>query len=267
MIRQPAVSDQFYPEDPQRLHAELEAMITTTPERERVIGIISPHAGYVYSGAVAGAVYGAISIPETVIILGPNHHGLGARASLYPAGEWLTPLGRVPIESRLAALVRRHAPMVEEEPMAHLREHSLEVQVPFLQYLQPKLSILPLCLGFSDYATCSSLGEGLAAAIQEYGDQVLIVASSDMSHYETAETAREKDEMAIEKVLELNPEGLLVLCHSRRITMCGVVPSAVMLVAALRLGAAKARLVRYGNSGEVNGDYRRVVGYAAVTVA
>jgi len=266
MIRQPAVANQFYTGDTQRLRAELDTLIVRSAEPEQVIGVISPHAGYIYSGAVAGALFGAIAIPRTVLILGPNHHGLGARVSLYPAGAWHTPLGNVPIDETLAALVRRHAPMAEEETSAHQREHSLEVQVPFLQHLQPELAIVPICLGFGDYATCRQLGEGIAAAIREYGAPVLMVASSDMTHYESATVAREKDDMALERALALDAEGLLAVCRSRRITMCGVVPSTVMLVAAKALGASEARLVRYANSGDTNGDYEQVVGYAAVAV-
>jgi len=267
MLRQPAVANQFYPADPRSLRKELEGMVTAVSQPEQVIGIISPHAGYIYSGAVAGAVFGAISIPRTVVILGPNHHGLGAAAALYPSGAWITPLGHVPIESRLAALVLQHAPMVKEDTAAHLHEHSLEVQVPFLQYLQPELAIVPICIGFGDFTSARLLGEGLARAIREYTEPVLIVASSDMTHYESADAAKEKDTLALDRALALDPEGLLAVCRSRRITMCGVVPSAVMLVASRALGASHARLVRYANSGDVSGDNRQVVGYAGVTVA
>ena len=267
MIRQPAVAGQFYTGDGTKLTAELETLVPVAAVREKVAGVVAPHAGYIYSGAVAGSVYGRIEIPATVVILGPNHHGFGVAAALYPAGEWLTPLGTVPLNPRLAALVVKHSPLVEEDSTAHHYEHSLEVQVPFLQFLRPDVTIVPLCLGFNDYARCLSLGQGIAAAIREYGEETLIVASSDMTHYESAASARAKDDLAIREILDLNPEGLLKVCRSERITMCGVVPAAVMLVAALELGATRAELIRYATSGDVTGDNRQVVGYAALTVS
>ena len=266
MLRQPAVAGQFYSGEPNKLRKELSTLITGEGEPERAIGVISPHAGYIYSGAVAGALFGAIRVPRTVVILGPNHHGVGARAALYPSGSWATPLGTVPIDDKLAALCCRHAPLLESDTMAHLYEHSLEVQLPFLQSIRPDVAIVPVCIGFSRYRDCLDLGTGLARAIRDYGEEVLIVASSDMTHYEPAGQAREKDEIAIREILDLNPSGLLETCRSRGITMCGVVPATVMLIAARELGASRARLVCYANSGEVNGDYRQVVGYAALTV-
>lgn len=267
MIRQPAVAGQFYPGDETKLRDELAAHVTPATLREKVLGVIAPHAGYMYSGSVAGELYGRIEIPSTVVILGPNHSGIGVGSALYPDGEWLTPLGTVAINDRLAQLVIKHAPQVEEDATAHHYEHSLEVQVPFLQFIRPDVTIVPLCLGFGDFARCRSLGLGIARAIREYGEETLIVASSDMSHYESAAAAREKDEQAIGEVLALNPEGLVRLCRSKGITMCGVIPAAVMLVAAMELGATKAALVRYATSGDVTGDNRQVVAYAALTVA
>ena len=266
MLRQPAVAGQFYTDNPQRLRAELTRLIVPAADKERPRGVIAPHAGYMYSGSVAGELYGAVEVPATVIVLGPNHHGVGRRAALSPATAWQTPLGDVPVNARLATLVRQHTPLVEEDAAAHLYEHSLEVQVPFLQFVRPDVSIVPLCLGFGDYESCRELGEGLAAAIREYGDDVLIVASSDMTHYESAAAARRKDDRAIAAVMTLDPPGLLRVCREEAITMCGVVPATVMLVAALELGATTARLVRYATSGDVTGDNRQVVAYAAFTV-
>lgn len=266
MIRQPAVAGQFYSANSKQLAMDLAEMIPMTATKKRVVGIIAPHAGYVYSGNVAGAVYGAIEIPQTVIILGPNHHGYGSAAALYPAGEWLTPLGVVPINHKLSTLVKDNVPFVEDDTTAHQFEHSMEVQVPFLQYLQHGLSIVPICLGFSDFERCSLLGEGIARAVKAYGENVLIVASSDMTHYESADAARKKDNLAIAEVLSLNPEGLLNVCRKDHITMCGVIPSTVMLVAALELGAKKTALARYSTSGDVTGDNSQVVAYAAIEV-
>ncbi|MBV5338607.1 MAG: AmmeMemoRadiSam system protein B [Deltaproteobacteria bacterium] len=266
MQRQPAVAGQFYPGSENKLRTELSRLIPENEYPKRVKGIISPHAGYVYSGAIAGRVFSQITIPETVLIIGPNHHGTGAAAALYPDGEWLTPLGTVSINSRLNSLLLRHTPYLQSDSIAHQNEHSLEVQLPFIQYLRPDVTISALCIGHGDYAPLRDIGAGIATAIREYGEDVLIVASSDMTHYESAASARHKDEMALERALALDGKGLLHVCRSQGITMCGVVPATVMIEAALQLGATKAELVAYGTSGDVTGDNDQVVGYAAVMV-
>ncbi len=266
MIRQPAVAGQFYPGTEQALRQELQQLIPETFLKQQAIGVISPHAGYIYSGSTAGKLLAGISMPRTVIILGPNHHGTGCLAALSPEAGWQTPLGVVPIEKRLAGLIQQQVPAIQEDAAAHLREHSLEVQLPFLQYLRPDVTIVPLCLAFGDYAGCELVGNGIAAAIREFGEPVLILASSDMTHYESAKSAKQKDSLALERALALDPQGLVQVCRSNRITMCGVIPAAVMLVAAKVLGATSTELVDYTTSGEVSGDYNQVVAYAAVTV-
>lgn len=266
MVRQPAVAGKFYTDDPDQLRAELESLVGQG-EGARVKGIVAPHAGYLYSGTVAGSVYGAVRVPEAVLVIGPNHTGVGAPAALSPSGEWLTPLGPVPVNSRLSKLILKHAPLVREDVTAHRFEHSLEVQLPFLQYRNPKVCIAALCLSLSDFDSISGLGEGIARAISEYGDEVLIVASSDMNHYESARVAKAKDDLALAELAAMNPERLLKVCREKGVTMCGVVPATVMLVAAMALGATSSRLIRYATSGEVNGDLDRVVAYAAVTVS
>jgi len=266
MRRQPAVAGQFYPASPDKLRNELERLIPVTAEKRRVKGIIAPHAGYVYSGGIAGKAYGMIDIPGTVLILGPNHHGVGEPAALYPDGEWLTPLGPVSINTQLNELITKHTPLVREDRLAHRMEHSLEVQIPFLQFLRADITCSAICLGHGDFDALAEIGEGIAAAIREYGEDVLIVASSDMTHYESAASARRKDNLALDKVLALDPRGLLQVCLAERITMCGAVTAAVMLVAAAKLGATQAELIAYGTSGDVSGDNQQVVGYAAVLV-
>ena len=266
MQRQPAVAGQFYPESEETLRSTLSRMIPGNPSPTPVKGIISPHAGYVYSGAIAGRVFSRIVIPDTVLIIGPNHHGSGAAAALYPDGEWLTPLGATPINDRLNSLLLRHTPYIQTDTVAHRLEHSLEVQLPFIQYLRPDVTVSALCIGHGDYAPLCDIGRGIAAALTEYGGDVLIVASSDMTHYESADAARQKDRQALERVQALDGKGLLEICRLQRITMCGVAPATVMIEAALVLGARQAELVAYGTSGDVSGDNRQVVGYAAVTV-
>ncbi|RQW90237.1 MAG: AmmeMemoRadiSam system protein B [Geobacter sp.] len=266
MVRQPAVSGQFYASDPIRLRAQLEKLVKVNDRQIKALGAIVPHAGYVYSGAVAGAVYARLKIPKTVVILGPNHHGVGSSAALFPLGEWVTPLGNAGINQQLSALLLKHSTLLEEDSAAHQYEHSIEVQVPFLQFLRPDVTIVPICLGFSDYSSCKSMGLSLAKAIDEYDKEVLIVASSDMSHYQPAEVARHEDNLAIHEVLNMNPEGMYSIVKGRGISMCGVIPATIMLVAAIEMGATKSELIRYATSGEVSGDFNQVVGYAGVTV-
>ncbi|MDR3580085.1 MAG: AmmeMemoRadiSam system protein B [Oryzomonas sp.] len=266
MQRHAAVAGQFYPGTREQLQSVLSGLVPAVPEKRRVLGVVAPHAGYIYSGAIAGKVYGRIAIPPAVLIIGPNHHGAGAAAALYPEGEWLTPLGRTAINPRLNTLLQHHVPFIESDSSAHRFEHSLEVQVPFIQYLRPDATMAALCLGHGDFAAVREIGKGIAAAIRAYGEDVLMVASSDMTHYESADSARRKDELALARVLAFDPEGLMKICHDEHITMCGVIPTAVMLVASRELGATQAELAAYGTSGDVTGDNSQVVGYASVDV-
>lgn len=266
MQRQPAVAGQFYPGSEDKLRTVLQQLIPENPSPKPVKGVISPHAGYVYSGSIAGQLYSGITIPATVLLIGPNHHGAGSAAALYPDGEWLTPLGPISINSSLNKLLLRHTPYLKSDSIAHKLEHSLEVQLPFIQYLHPDATIAAICIGQGDYSSLRDIGHGIAAAIKEYGKDVLIVASSDMTHYESAETARHKDQQALDRVLALDAKGLLEVCLQRRITMCGVSPATVMIEAVLQLGACQSEVVAYGTSGDVTGDNHQVVGYAAVKV-
>jgi AmmeMemoRadiSam system protein B len=263
MDREPAVAGRFYTDDPATLVAQVDRFLAAGGPRARARGIVAPHAGYVYSGAVAGAVYARVDVPERVIVLGPNHTGLGKAGALWPGGTWRLPAGDVPVDAELTAALAA-SPLVERDPEAHLLEHSLEVQVPFLARLRPGVRIAALCLGPLSFEQCEELGNDVAAAARAAG--ALVVASSDMSHYVPAATAREKDHRAIARILALDPEGLYDVVRREKITMCGIVPATVMLVAAKALGATQAELVRYANSGDVNGDTRQVVGYAGVLV-
>lgn len=265
MDREPAVAGRFYTDEPAALARQVDRFLAAgAGPRVRARGLVAPHAGYVYSGAVAGAVYARVEVPARVIVLGPNHTGLGRKAALWPGGAWRLPGGGVPIDAALTAALAA-APLVEADPEAHLLEHSLEVQVPFLARARPDVSFAALCLGPLSWAECEALGAEVARAAAAAG--ALVVASSDMSHYLPAEAAREQDHRALERLLALDPEGLYAVVRREAITMCGVVPATVMLVAAKALGATRAELVRYANSGEVNGDLRQVVGYAGVLVA
>lgn len=266
MIRRPAVAGQFYPGDPEKLRAFLEESVRPGPEPAAAVGVVSPHAGYVYSGRVAGAVFGRVRVPDAVILLGPNHTGLGTEASIVSHGAWATPLGPVSIHGELAEALRAESALFEEDALAHAHEHSLEVQVPFLQYRNPGVRIVPIAFMLRDLAAVEEAGEAVASVVARWRDPVLLVASSDMTHYEPQDRAREKDARAIERVLALDPEGLLDTTKRFGITMCGVIPTAVLLVAARRLGATGGELVTYATSGEVSGDLRSVVGYAGMVI-
>ena len=267
MKRQPLVANQFYPEDPFFLHNALKELVPQVERKEKVIAAVSPHAGYVYSGATAGETLGRIIIPEDVIILGPNHHGRGAPIALMSKGTWEMPLGEVPLNNELGKLILANSSLITEDEIAHRFEHSLEVQVPFLQYLQKNLSITPLVISRISFAECRETGQALAKAITQYNKPVLILASTDMTHYESRETASSQDQLAIDRIIALDPQGLYETVLGRGISMCGVIPTTIALSAALNLGATRAELVRYTDSGEASGDTDKVVGYAGITIA
>jgi AmmeMemoRadiSam system protein B len=267
MKREPAVAHQFYPGDPATLKHALDGLIPATTTKQKGLAVVSPHAGYIYSGAVAGETFAAVDIPQDILIMGPNHHGYGALVALMDKGAWSMPLGEVPINTSLARIILAQTDLIEADTLAHRFEHSLEVQVPFLQYFRPDLTLTPMVISHLSYKNCQAVGEALAAAIEQYGKPVLIVASTDMTHYESRETATAKDSLAIQQLAALNPEELYNTVQGKKISMCGIMPATIALVAALRLGATQARLIRYTDSGEASGDTNQVVGYAGFVIS
>ncbi len=265
MVRRPAVAGQFYPGDKSTLLKELEEMIPECAEKVDAMGIIAPHAGYMYSGAVAGEVYAKLKPKSTYVILCPNHSGYGAQFAS-SAESWSTPLGTVEVDNELLAEIMAKAPLVKEDRTAHVFEHSAEVQVPFIQKISPGARIVPITIQFGNAPELAEVADAIASAILKKRHYAVIVASSDMTHYESRSAAGRKDRMAIEKVLELDAEGLLETVEKQRITMCGYVPSAIMLMSAKKMGATKAELVKYTDSGEATGDTSQVVGYAGIIV-
>jgi AmmeMemoRadiSam system protein B len=265
--RQPAVAGHFYPGSADQLQVQVSGFIKSIVTEARVLGAVMPHAGYVYSGSVAGETVSHLAIPETVIILGPNHTGLGPAVSVFPEGKWLMPFGSVPIAGELAKTIVEKIELAEADESAHLREHSIEVQLPFLHYQRKgKWQFVPITLSNLATRECRQVGESLAGIIREAEGEILLVASSDMTHYESHQSATTKDAEAIERILDLDPEGLIKTVFSRKISMCGIIPTAVMLYATKALGATGARLIRYTTSGETSGDYEQVVGYAGILV-
>ncbi|MCL5024754.1 MAG: AmmeMemoRadiSam system protein B [Nitrospirae bacterium] len=267
MRRKAAVAGQFYHEAPAKLSHQVQQYVTHPSHRERAIGVLSPHAGLIYSGAVAGEVYSGLVMPETFLLIGPNHTGLGARISLMAEGEWEIPTGIFRIDAGLAKRIQSGSPLVANDSQAHLFEHSIEVQLPFIAHFAKGARIVPLTVMVATLEECASLGNAVARAVRDTPYAVVTVASSDMSHYVSDSVARAKDKMALDRILALDPEGLFETVRGERISMCGYLPATIMLCAAKALGARTARLVKYATSGEVSGDYDSVVGYAGVIIS
>ena len=264
MNRNPAVSGQFYPGTPSGLSRTLLELTREVEAPEPAIGVVSPHAGYVYSGAVAGEVFSSVRIPARTVIFCPNHTGIGADVAIMSHGAWRMPWGDVPIDEELAGRLEAACPLLREDASAHSREHSIEVQLPFLHRFRPDVRIVPIALGRLSFDECRDLGESVADAIAGDAERPLLVAISDMSHYVPDTVARKKDGLAIDRMLALDPEGLYAIVRNERISMCGVLPATVVLFAARRLGATSARLIRYATSGDVSRDFEQVVGYAGL---
>jgi AmmeMemoRadiSam system protein B len=234
----------------------------------KALGLIVPHAGYVYSGHVAGAVYSRVRLPLRNIVLCPNHTGLGTPLSIMKSGVWQTPLGPVEIDEELCAALMMADPYLEDDFEAHRFEHALEVQLPFMQHMGgSSVRFAPITIGTGNLERLQSLGRAIAKVVQSIAPEALIVASSDMNHYESDAITRVKDHKAIDQILALNPEGLYEVVRRENISMCGYGPAVSMLTAAKILGASKAELVKYATSGDVSLDFDHVVGYAGVMVS
>ncbi len=266
MLRLPAVAGQFYPSTPKKLKELVYEYAQAEPGKNRVRAraCLVPHAGYVYSGHVAGAVFARIALPKKIVILGVRHRPPGAQAAILSSGAWRTPLGDAVIDAELAMALRAECPLLREDTVAHSAEHSLEVQLPFLQLLAPEFTFVPVALGNLRFEELVSIGEGIARVMKNSNDDLLLVTSSDLNHYEDDATTRVKDRKAIEQILALDARGLYDVCRTEQISMCGLGPAVAMLTAMNALGAKQAELARYATSGDVSGDYAAVVGYAGM---
>jgi len=266
MLRLPAVSGRFYPSNP----AELTALVRQYTKAEehvtpaRVKACLVPHAGYVYSGAVAGAVFARIALPKKVLILGVRHYPHGEKAAILSNGDWRTPLGDAVIDVKLAEALREACPLLREDAVAHSTEHSLEVQIPFLQVLRRDFTFVPVALGAVRFEELVAVGEAIGRVIADYGEEILLLTTSDLNHHEDDATTRAKDHNAIDRILSLDAKGLYDTCRNEAISMCGLGPTVAMLTALRGLGSTRAELVRYATSGDVSGDYSAVVGYAGM---
>ncbi|MFC1901142.1 AmmeMemoRadiSam system protein B [Chloroflexota bacterium] len=264
MIRNAFVAGRFYPDSPEELRATIEEMVDEEAVKEEAIGVVLPHAGYIYSGSVVGATLSRVYIKSTAIIIGPNHTGFGKPQSIMTEGTWNTPLGDVEIDSVLAKKITDNSEYLQEDDRAHNYEHSIEVQLPFLQYLKPDIKIVPIILSYANGDVYKDVGTAIAAAIKEVGEKVLIIASSDMNHNEDQDTTEEKDDKAIEAMLDLDEEELIKRVNEFNITMCGYATAVSLITAAKEMGVSGAELVQHRTSGEVTGDFEDVVGYAGI---
>lgn len=266
MIRSPAVAGSFYPDRPERLQQTLERLVPAVRETAPARGVLVPHAGYRYSGAVAARTFAAVDLPGAVVLLGPNHSGRGHSAALMDRGEWEIPGSAVPVDSNLAVRILEECPTIRADETAHRAEHSLEVQLPFLRFLRPGFRFVPVCLAGRSCPGLVALGEGLARAVARNPGSALIVISTDLTHYEPQARAEAKDRLALERILALDPEGLWRIAGREGITMCGLAPAVAGLAACRSLGSRQATLVRYATSGDASGEREAVVGYAGVVI-
>ena len=272
IVRHPAVAGRFYPAVANILSRDLNFYLSSNkqdnPARKNIpaLGCVVPHAGYVYSGHIAGAVLAALDLPKHFLILGPNHTGLGEPLAIMRQGSWETPLGEVEINADLAAALQDRCPLLVEDPEAHRAEHAIEVQLPFLQTLRPDCSFVPITIGTSQFDVLTTLGEAIAGVLSEQSEPILIISSSDMNHYENDAITRVKDHRAIEQILLLNAQGLAEIVKEQKISMCGVWPTVVMLTAVNKMGARAGQLVKYATSADISGERSHVVGYAGIVI-
>ena len=271
MIRSPAVAGAFYPGNAAQLGARLDQLVRPSVSARPALAVVVPHAGWMYSGATAGRLYSQVRVPDRVILIGPNHHGLGSDYAVFDVGSWRTPIGDVPIAEPLAAKLLDHSEWLAADAPAHAREHSLEVQVPMLLRCNPGLHLVPILIGglwpeSGGRDRLREIGAAIAVTVKESGRPVLLVASSDLNHFEDESTSRAKDRSVLEAIVGLDEEGLMDRVIGKNVSMCGVAPAYVVLVAAKQLGARRAEVIDYRTSGEVNGDFGRVVGYGAVVI-
>jgi AmmeMemoRadiSam system protein B len=275
-VRAPAVSGRFYPKDPVELRAVVATLLadarhTVRASEHPTIGIMVPHAGYIYSGPTAARAFARADVPGLVVILAPNHTGVCKAAtgiSLWEAGAFRTPLGDVAIDEAAARALREMSHgAVEVDHDAHRAEHAIEVELPFLQFLRADVRIVPIVLAWDAWERARALAAVLVSFVQTVGEPVLLLASSDLNHYEPARITEEKDATILDAVSRLDGEELLARCKRERVSMCGRAPAAVVLSAARALGASHADVVDYRHSGWVSGDNARVVGYAGVVIS
>lgn len=267
--RQPVVAGQFYTNDADALREEVLGYLSQAQPKDEAHTILAmaPHAGYYYSGIIAGVTLGQANLGETVLMLGPNHTGLGKPFAVWPDGRWLFPGGKLAVDEELATLLLEQEPQLKADTLAHQREHSLEVMVPFLAAINPETRIVPVCISHPGLDTLLAVGKSIGRALRGFSRSVSILVSSDMSHFVHHNIAKEQDSRALDPALHLDPVRFYETVRGGDISMCGVLPMTVGIAAALELGAQETELTGYATSGQVNGEMGRVVGYAGLLVS
>lgn len=278
-LRRPAVAGSFYASDSKSLNMQIENCflnnigpgkipVPNLKKQNNIIGLVSPHAGYMYSGPVAANGFYQIALdgqPDTIIILGPNHRGFGRDISIMTEGSWKTPLGELEIDTEIAEKILNNSKIIKADYKAHQNEHSIEVQLPFIQYIFDKsIKFIPICMTRQDIITDIEIARSISSSVVDRN--VLIIASSDFTHYEPQESAEKADKQAINAILEFNPKKLYDMIYNQNLTMCGPGPITVMLIVCETLGAKKAELLKYATSGDVSGMLDQVVGYASIII-
>lgn len=268
-IRPTAVAGTFYPKDEVALREMLTRFCAGPAATRRTVrAIVAPHAGYLYSGAIAGEVYRKITVPAKAIIVCPNHYGGGKQISVWSEGEWETPLGNVPVDTELAGVFLQSVGESTGDRQAHLREHANEVHIPFLKFLRDDIQILPVTLGPLSLESCHLVAKAIAATVEAAGgkEKILVIASTDMSHYISAQQATLRDQPALQAIKSVAADGLYRAVVETDISMCGFVPTTAVLSATSTMGATRGEILRYGHSGEISKDFDRVVAYAAAWI-
>lgn len=278
-LRKPAVAGSFYAGDSKSLDMQIEKCFLhkigpgKIPSKmikgeRKIVGLISPHAGYMYSGPIAAHGFYKIALdgkPDTIIILGPNHRGFGADVSIMINGKWETPLGELEIDKDMAENILNNSKIIKVDNKAHQFEHSIEVQLPFIQYIFNKdVKIIPICMTRQDINTDIEIARSICASV--VNKNILIIASSDFTHYEPQEYAQNIDKQAIDAILKFDPKKLYDIIYRQNLTMCGPGPITTMLITCKSLGAKKVELLKYATSGDITGMYNQVVGYASLVV-
>lgn len=265
-VRPPAVAGRFYPGDARAIEAALGELSAEAPgPAEQVLGVLLPHAGWIYSGRTAMRTLARARVPDTCVVLCPNHTGLGESFAIQSSGAWRLPVGDIPIASEVASALLASSRLLREDRRAHQGEHAIEVELPMLRSRQPELRFVPICVGSLDAGKLATLGKEMAQALAAIDPRPLIVISSDMTHYEPAVVARQKDFSAIACLERVDPEGLYQTVRAGDISMCGIAPATAALGALRAMGATAGTLVHYSHSGERTHDETEVVGYAGLT--
>jgi AmmeMemoRadiSam system protein B len=275
MIRKPAVAGLFYELDPDSLRKQIEwcfkhrlgpGNMPVMGSKRDIKGVIAPHAGYIYSGPVAAHTYHEIAedgFPETFIILCPNHTGMGSGVSAMKEGSWETPLGLADIDAEFADLMIKNASIIDSNADAHLREHSAEVQLPFLQYLNPDFKFVPVTMWMQDIETSTEIGNSIYKTASELGRDVVVIASTDFTHYQPQNVAQTQDMKVIDAIKAMDENLMINRVAQLNVTMCGYGPVAATMVATKKMGATNCEILKYATSGDATGDKSSVVAYAS----